>query len=181
MRAWRQGTSVEAECDRGGCPHDSPFRPDARQGTSNLGQVSVSAEVQGWIGAIGTGGGFLLAASVFAASFRDLRRKKATLVNAWLDGSAPEIHTRNGSDEPVYDVLIQSRKRTPTGGGSNILLMVLGPGEEDTTEIDGDESSVWFDGLDISFTDSAGRRWQRSPPRYRLRRAFNRIVVERET
>lgn len=136
--------------------------------------MPLAAAVRDWISAVGTGGGFLIAAGVYAASLRDRRRKQASLINGWSYRAGRDVAlrvvVRNSSDEPAYDVGIEVRShmnRITTGVTQSIP--VLPP--HDTWEFPDESEPMLADpdvAVAVSFTDTAGRTWLRSAPGYRL-------------
>lgn len=155
--------------------------------------MSLAVDIQGWVGAIGTGGGFLIAAGVYAASLRDRRRRQASLVNAWSRRQLrpAKVVVQNSSDEPAYNVSFEMRSRlghSPTITVS-CSIEVLPPHE---TMVFPDEhepmhadilryaSNAPLDlPVGVSFTDTAGRRWRRKFPDYRLRRDRRASIASR--
>jgi hypothetical protein len=142
-----------------------------------------------WLEAVGT----LLAFGVAFALLRkeqkarreyegDRRRAQARLVAAWTTtpstlGSRPdspatfELITRNGSDEPVYAVLVSllwtvlnlgySGMVVAGGVAFEVTYTVLGPQSEE--RVTHSEAQTPAGLVRVEFTDSQGYRWRRGP------------------
>lgn len=165
-----------------------------------------------WIGAFGTGGALLLGVYVLFREQRDRRRAQARQVNAWavdvlpkrhetetgaivgMKGKCVEVTAQNTSLEPVYDLHVWVHHNydphaTRTG---SLERSILPPGSHEIY-VDGIEipegGLAGLPYVDVTFRDTAGRRWQRlhngelsrdrsSPEgkerllRYRLRRGW---------
>lgn len=165
-----------------------------------------------WIAAFGTGGALLLGVLVLFREQRDRRRAQARQVNAWavevrpkrettesgvlvaMEGNCVKVTAQNNSLEPVYDMHVwvhhsYDPRASRTGSHERSILP---PGSHDIY-VDGikmpEGGLAGLPYVDVTFRDTAGRRWQRlrdgelsrdktSPEgmerllRYRFRRAW---------
>jgi hypothetical protein len=115
-------------------------------------------------------------------ALEDRRRAQARLVAAWTttpstSGSLPdqpsrfELVTRNGSDEPVYAVLVSLLWTVVNLGYSGMVVSgavaseatytVLGPQSEE--RVTHSEAFTPAGLVRVEFTDSQGYRWRRGP------------------
>jgi hypothetical protein len=140
-----------------------------------------------WFAALGTVGAFIAGLLLLRKELDarreaqdDRRRAQARLVAAWAsnprrpedESSVPEfvVVTRNGSDEPVYDVLVELFSRLlnfqPPGMSQRqqpVLRLgfdVLPPQYKEVQRVAQNQDGIpgW---LTISFRDSQGYRWRR--------------------
>jgi hypothetical protein len=122
--------------------------------------------VPAWIGAIGTTLAFLVAFAVFWLSLAERRRHQASQVAAWFarGDTQATLHVANSSDVPVYNVRVDPKLLGQTS--DPIRYPVLGPrtNETDLTiPMPGSRQvSNLFFGVEVFFSDSAGRRWFRA-------------------
>jgi hypothetical protein len=147
--------------------------------------------VPDWLAAIGTVAAFgvtyrLLRKELAAHRLyeEDRRRAQGRLVNAWLElrwrsnsEAEPWFTVKNASDEPVYQVKITivpagSRFAADPEAARGQTDMIVGgeyrqllPQESRQQSIDDVEwtFATWALVLGLSFTDSRGLRWERSP------------------
>lgn len=119
-----------------------------------------------WLAAIGTTLAFFVAFGVLLLDVRERRRRQASQVSAWLERgkSSATLHVANSSDVPVYKVRV-----TPQLLGRDYEILsfpLLEPRSELTPltlSLPGSEQvSNEYLGVQILFTDSVGRRWQRT-------------------
>lgn len=136
-----------------------------------------------WIGAIVTSGALSVSAATLALHLRDRRRASAATVNAWAslaNSAAPDAlqaQVRNSGAEPAYKI-----KLTFIIGGEESHsdeFDVIPPKELTTRPASQAAIDHWYrvltarqlpgTGVDrylprvrLAFTDSAGRRWERT-------------------
>lgn len=137
-----------------------------------------------WIAAIGTAGALLIGMFVLALEQRDRRRAQARQINAWAvdvqpkreeteigvlvgqEGNCVVVEVHNSSPEPVYDfhVWVHHNFASNSWVSGSQERSILPPGSH-TIYVDG--ISIPQGGLadmpyvDVTFRDTAGRRWQR--------------------
>jgi hypothetical protein len=144
----------------------------------------------GWLilEAVGTAGGFLTAAGVYAQSYATGRRSQAERVSAWFtleavqsDGISTETLTpamepkgfvviKNASDQPVYEVRLWPLRHVT----QPLALGVLPPNFEYKTEGPLEvlmPHEVLAADLLLEFRDAAGKKWTRTP-QGKIRRAW---------
>ncbi len=140
--------------------------------------------VADWIAAFGTGGALLLGMLVLFRDQSDRRRAQARQVNAWavevlskrertetgaivgLEGNCVKVTALNNSLEPVYDMHVwvhhNYHPQAPRSGSHE--RSILPPGSHDI-HVDGIEipesGLAGLPYVDVTFRDTAGRRWQR--------------------
>lgn len=120
-------------------------------------------DVGTWVAGIATGGAFIVTSAVFTMQLRDRRREDARQVSAWISSRETrlqptdfEVKCRNGSPEPIYDVMITAGAFHPPRG---VKVNVVGPLKTATVSI---RAPINHDPpIHLRFTDSAGRRWGR--------------------
>jgi hypothetical protein len=146
--------------------------------------------VPDWLAAVGTLAAFAVALRLLAKELaarrqyeEDRRRGQARLVAAWTStpsmsrrlGDKPsmfDVIVRNGSDEPIYAVVLTMLaptfyRKPPTGphvGGGvafEAAYGVLGPHDEERVTHVVESTSPGP--VRVTFTDSQGYRWRRHP------------------
>lgn len=117
--------------------------------------------------AVGTIGTFYVSLQVLKRAAEDKRAEQARLVSAWLtetqeepDGWTLTFITRNNSEEPVYEVILNAM--CGVRGTFVRWLGTLGPGERRQVRIllPGYPRSDDYR-PSLGFVDSAGRQWLR--------------------
>jgi hypothetical protein len=137
--------------------------------------------VTNWVTAVGAAGAFLVASLVYLARLLDRRREQAALVSAWFawpeqpteDHDIRNLHVRNGSSQPVYDV----RVWPPEPVADALAWELLPPDSTDKIPAAASLASRYTSfalGINLAFTDAAGRRWERRAPDFRLKRIRRR-------
>jgi hypothetical protein len=122
--------------------------------------------VPNWIAAIGTTLAFFVTLVVLFLDRGERRRRQASQVAAWLARGETHVtlYLANSSDLLVYDVRVDVQFLGQSYPERKFPL--LGPNselEDITFPLPGNkEISNAFLGTQITFTDSAGRRWRRS-------------------
>jgi hypothetical protein len=121
--------------------------------------------VPDWVGAIGTTLAFFVAFVVFYLDVSERHRRQASQVTAWFERKAAEavLHIVNSSDVPVYNIRVYPKL---LGQVDEIIeYPVLGPRTDETRPAipmpGSTHVSNRFFNVEISFADSAGRRWRR--------------------
>lgn len=137
-----------------------------------------------WLAAVGTVGAVLLGLFVLAREQRDRRKVQARSVNAWavevrpkrdrtelgvivgMSGKCVVVEAHNSSTEPVYDfhAWVHHNLAPDSGSMGSHERAVLPPGAH-TIFVDGvdipDGGLAHLPYVDVTFRDTAGRRWQR--------------------
>jgi hypothetical protein len=175
------------------------------------------ATAAAWLSAIGTVGALFTGMVVFAREQRDRRRGQARQVNAWavdvlpereqterglvvgMEGDCVLVRALNTSPEPVYEfhVWVHHNLAPDSGRIGSLDRSILPPGSHEIY-VDGvqipDGGLADMPHVDVTFRDTAGRRWQRLYTgrfsrdrisregmdellRYRLRSLWRRLVL----
>jgi hypothetical protein len=125
-----------------------------------------------WVAAVGTVLTLFLGLIVLLREVGDRRRRYASRVICWIEGDAGAVHIRNGSDEPVTQVMVAlfSVPNHYADAAAEVHddpwvwgWEWLAPGVEKAVS---PEPVEWFADLfppavRMEFTDAAGRRWLR--------------------
>jgi hypothetical protein len=137
----------------------SPGDPVTASSHAQLGSVP------DWIGAIGTTLAFFVAFIVLFLDLRERRRAQASQVAAWFerDTSNVTLHVANSSGVPIYKVRVSPQFLKVDY--ETISYPLLEP-RKDVSPLTiplpgGNQVSNEFLGVQMLFSDSAGRRWKR--------------------
>jgi hypothetical protein len=129
-----------------------------------------------WVDAIGTTLAFFVAFAVLLFDRRERRRRQAGQIAAWLERGDSKVilHVINASDAVAYNVQVTPQLLHRVYDEVNYPL--IGPGKDETPltiELPGNQQvSNDYLGVEMSFTDSAGRRWKRLRSGRLKRRVF---------
>lgn len=138
-----------------------------------------------WLGAVGTAGALLIGVLVYWQGLRDRRREQARRINAWatkvgpkrdvtemgvrvgMEGASVEVCVANNSHEPAYDFHVWvHRDLSPTSGSMGSHERPILPPGQHSIVVDGvdipEGGLAHLPYVDVTFKDSAGRRWQRT-------------------
>lgn len=125
-----------------------------------------------WVAAVGTVGTLLIGLVVLIREVRDIRRRHASRVIAWIDFDTPAVCVRNSGDEPVTKVMaalfVAGHYAEPSVDPNSDPPFTeswewLAPGEEQSFTPDGVDwhADLFPPQIRVEFTDMTQRRWLR--------------------